>query len=211
MAKRTFFPADMLRFADACDAAGISERTMWRLLKNGDAPPFMMVGRQRRWRYDFLVAFRKKETELRGEVSEYPDPKAAAANAKTWTIEAAAKAVGAWKEREMWRRAKVVMSDDAFRPEQSEKFEAEAALVDPNRTEKDDAIWHRRITDKTIEIATSLGFSLANPPQNDEERAARNALKHLLIFTYSEILAAEAKWRTMDWTSMPKAPPSVSD
>jgi len=211
MAKRTFFPKDMLRVADACDVAGISQRTMWRLLRDGDAPPFVMVGRQRRWRYDFLVAYRKKETELRGEVSDYPDLNSATATVTTWTIEAAAEAVGAWKERELWRRAMVVMSDHAFLPEQSEKFEAEAALVDPNRTEKDDAIWHQRITDKTIEIATSLGFSLANPPQNEEERAARNALKHLLIFTYSEILAAEAKWRTMDWASMPKAPPSTTE
>lgn len=211
MAKRTFLPADLLRFADACDVAGVSERTMWRLLEDGAirAPPFVMVGKQRRWRYDFLIAYRERRTELRGLVSDYPDLKTATAT--TWSIEAVTKAVSDWKERELWRRAKAVMSDHAFLPDQSAIFEAEMALVDPKLTEKDDAIWHQIISDKAVEIANSLGFSLASPPKNEEERAARVSLKHLLIFTYSEILALEAKWRAMDWASMPKAPPSVSD
>jgi hypothetical protein len=185
---------------------------MWRLLAAGNAPPYQMDRKQRRWRYDYLIAFRNKTTELRGEVLEYPDLKTAAtADAPkrviAWSVEAVAEAVSNWKDRELWTRAQDVMSYRAFHLDATKAFMSERELVDPPLTEQDDALWHNMILAKTIEIATSIGFDLSAPPETSEERDARMTLKHLLIHHYSDVLASEAKWRAMDWSSMPKGPP----
>lgn len=213
MAKRTYQPHELLRLAEMLDVVGVSRRTMARRMAKGDVgvPPFVKINNQRRWRYDHLIAFRDKDTSLTGLVEGYPDLLNSKTEDKTsvWTVENVTKVVGEWKERELWLRAREVMSGAAFEPEPTRQFESERNFVDPGRRNKADADWVRDMIFGSADIARQLGFKLDHPPSSGEEMEARNILKHLLIFTYSEIVASEAKWREMDWHGMPKSPPST--
>jgi hypothetical protein len=140
MAERHFHSKDMLRFADAIDVLGVSERTMWRRLGAKpmvEVPPFKMVGRQRRWRYDFLIAFREGKTALRGEVQDYPDQVVKIEQFTPRPIHELVQIVDNWKRRELYRRAQEIVSGSSLTPIGTVAFDEETLLFGPDSEWKD--------------------------------------------------------------------------
>lgn len=121
MASRKYLPTELVGQSAACDALGITQRTLARRFArhkadgdDSEIPPFILVGKQRRWRYDYLIAFRDQRTVLRG-LQSHGYPTGAAAQTveedqkhSRLSVGAIVRMIEGWKVRELHRRYEII-------------------------------------------------------------------------------------------------------
>jgi hypothetical protein len=139
MASRKFFSDELVGQSAVCEVLGITERTLARRFArykaegdDSDIPPFIVVGKQRRWRYDYLIAFRDQRTAFRGLQSHgYPTGPAAQAGEEPQqhsrlSVGAIVRMIEGWKVRELHRRYEIIAdpaikTSDIFVSHQAER------------------------------------------------------------------------------------------
>lgn len=139
MASRKFFSDELVGQSAVCDVLGITERTLARRFArykadgdDSEVPPFIMVGKQRRWRYDYLVAFQDQRTALRGLQSQgYPNGSVVVTGeiAKphiALTVSEIVRLIEGWKVRQLYLRYEAISdprlkTSDLFEANQKER------------------------------------------------------------------------------------------
>jgi len=199
MASRTHAPDELVGQSAACDTLGITLRTLARRLahyrasgEDSDIPPFIMVGKQRRWRYDYLVAFRDGRTSLRGLQSHgYPagavvltseEPRAH----KPLSVSAIVRMIEGWKVRELYRRHEAMSDPSVKTADLFAAHQAERRLLydeEGNRRPRDDPGVMEACRAKAQQIVQPEGTAYV-PEQ----------LAPLMRIVWEQVLESERGW-----------------
>ena len=199
MASRTYSPGELVGQSAVCDTLGITVRTLARRLahykasgEDSDIPPFVMVGKQRRWRYDYLVAFRDGRTSLRGLQSHgYPAGSVAYTSDepqahKPLSVRAVVRMIEGWKVRELYRRYEAIADPSAKTSDLFEAHQAERRLLydaEGNRRSRDDPGVMEALVAKAQQIAQPEGTAY-RPEQ----------LASLMQTVWEQVLDEERGW-----------------
>lgn len=178
---------------------GITTRTLARRLArykaegdDADVPPFIIVGQQRRWRYDYLVAFRDSRTRLRGlQVGGYPagsvlTAEMAAPPHKALTVPEVVRLIEEWKYRELHLRHQAVAASAVETAELLETHRAERRILfdeKNNRRTLDDPGVMEACEQKALQVAQPEG-TIYSPRQ----------LAPLMRTVWEHVLEEEGRW-----------------
>lgn len=199
MASRKFSSDELVGQSAVCDVLGITERTLARRFArykadgdDSEVPPFIMVGKQRRWRYDYLVAFRDQRTALRG-LQSHGYPTGAAAQTVEEHQKHSRLSVGAivhmiegWKVRELHRRYEIIADQATKTPDIFMSHQAERRLLfdeDGNRRNINDPGVVEACRAKAQEIDQPVGTAYL-PDQ----------LAPLMRTVWEQVLETERGW-----------------
>lgn len=199
MASRKHLPNALIGQSAVCDALGITQRTLARRFARykaeGDAsdiPPFIMVGKQRRWRYDYLLAFRDQRTSLRGIQSQgYPNgglvlTEEGSKPHQALSVSEIVRLIEGWKVRQLYQRYEAI-ADPKLKT--SDLFEA-------NQRERRllyDAAGNRRSRDEpgVLEACRSKALEVLQP---EGTAYLPEQLAPLMRTVWEQILDTERGW-----------------
>lgn len=199
MASRTYQSDALITQSAVCDVLGISTRTLARRFEHymadgddSDIPPFVMAGKHRKWRYDYVVAFRDRRTTLRGlQENGYPIGKIASAPEeprahKALSVRAVGRMIEGWKVSELYRRYQVISDPNAKTSDLFEAHQAERRLLydgEGNRRSRDEAGVLEALVAKAEEITQPAGTAY-RPEQ----------LAGLMQIVWEHVLETERGW-----------------
>lgn len=199
MASRKYLPTDLVGQSAACDALGITQRTLARRFArykadgdDFDIPPFVVVGKQRRWRYDYLLAFRDQRTSLRGMQSQgYPNGGVVLTEKRAkphiaLSVSEIVRLIEGWKVRQLYLRYEAVADP---RLKTSDLFEA-------NQTERRflyDEAGNRRPRDEpgVLEACRSKALEVLQP---EGTAYMPEQLAPLMRTVWEQVLDTERGW-----------------
>lgn len=199
MASRKFFSDQLVGQSVVCDVLGITPRTLARRFArykadgdDAEIPPFIVVGMQRRWRYDYLLAFRDQRTALRGLQSHgYPAGAAAQTNEEgqnhsRLSVGAIVRMIEGWKVRELHRRYEIIADASTKTSDIVLSHQAERRLLfdaDGNRRNINDPGVIEACRDKALEINQPTGTTYL-PDQ----------LAPLMRTVWEQVIETERRW-----------------
>lgn len=199
MASRKFLSDELVGQSAVCDVLGITQRTLARRFAgykadgdDSDIPPFIMVGKQRRWRYDYLLAFRDQRTSLRGMQSQgYPNgnvvlTETGAKPHIALSVSEIVRLIEGWKVRQLYLRYEAIADP---RLKTSDLFEA-------NQTERRllyDEAGNRRPRDEpgVLEACRSKALEVLQP---EGTAYLPEQLAPLMRTVWEQILDIERGW-----------------
>ncbi len=207
-----FHDDDMLRLAQLEHVWGRHRRTISRR-KDEELPPYVLVGEQRRWRYDYVKLFIAGQTELRGlQKDGYPEIRTGAVEAEPAPptlppADVVFSLIAEWEERERWRRANDILTRLAFRPSGMLRFADDRRLYDldchdasrhknPSPTEEDIKFWIYRIDLEIKAVFHEIGLPWLAPFGKDDDRYHIHigALNRIGA-AFRKLYADEKRWR----------------
>jgi hypothetical protein len=199
MASRTY-PADQLiTQSHVCDVLGISARTLARRFSRYDAggngadiPPFVMVGKYRKWRYDYVVAFKERRTCLHAlQEHGYPPGKIAVAPEAPrphteLSVRAVVRMIEGWKVSELHRRYQAIADPSAKTLDLLAAHQAERRLLydeEGNRRRRDDP--------GVTEACNAKAKQIVQP---DGTAYLPDQLAPLMQTVWEQVLETEREW-----------------
>lgn len=230
MAARTYFPTDLLGQSTVCDVLGISQRTLARRFEHHTAtndaseiPPFVKVGKQRRWRYDYLLLFRDNATTLRGYLEGGYPPRGDEIEPQSTSdtlppLGVVLGLISGWKEQERWRRASDILTRKAFRTSGEMRFEDLCYLYDPqwnDPTDQEVEAFTSRIELEIKTVVLEIGLPwIESFADRDEQYHTMLAAKNAIGAALRNLFKDEKRWRERaevgDYEAdMPMMPPAA--
>ena len=211
MAPRTFHPTDYLGQKAVCDVLDIHARTLARRFAHfrltgddSEIPPFVMRGKHRKWRYDYLKLFAANKTALRGYMEHgYPDLDDDAFAPDTPQtlppMDVVFKRISEWVEQERWRRAQDIITRKAFRRIGVMRFEDACALHDPkwnNPTDEEVGLFLKQIDLELRSVFHEIGLPWSAPfEEGDDQYFTHLGAKNLIGAALRKMFAEEKRWR----------------
>jgi hypothetical protein len=226
--QKRFETGAMLTQGPMCRVIGITPRTLARyfadFVRTGDdsrIPPFLIERNQRRWRYDYVIAFKEKKTSLRGKLDSYPPFKEESDSvAELPNIEAVLHRIAEWKARERWKRANNILTRQSFTKSGELRFKECTWLYNPewsDPTEQEVASFIARHELETKAVILEIGLPwIEQFDQTNSGRVEYRTMlgaKNVIGAALRSMFADEKRWRARaEWgdyeDDMPLTPPA---